>query len=156
MGEQPPSPSGSPDEPGSAGVELAPGVRAPQHAVQLAFVRSSGPGGQNVNKRATKAQLRVRLDEIPLAPPVRARLERLAAPWITTAGEIVIASDEFRSQRRNREACFQRLRRLIIEARRRPTPRKPTRPTRGAIERRLQDKRERSERKRRRRPPDAQ
>src|SRR5690606_11337029 len=80
-----------------AGVEIAPGVHAPPGALRFTFVSSAGPGGQNVNKRATKAELRIGLAELPLAPDAAARLARLAGSRLTDAGELVITSDEHRS-----------------------------------------------------------
>jgi len=155
--EDQPAPFDSVPGDGGAGgrVELAPGVRVDGSVLRFTYSRSGGPGGQNVNKRETRAQLRLAIDELPVSNPVRERLARRAGSLVTSSGELVISSDEHRSQRRNRDACLRRLRVLLIEAQKRPTPRRPTRPTRGSIERRLQAKRERGERKRTRRPPDA-
>lgn len=146
----PPAPHPEPD---ASGVELAPGVRVPENAVRFSFTSSAGPGGQNVNKRATKAELRLALADLPIPEPARARLAALAGQRLTEAGEILIASDEHRSQGRNRAECLDRLRDLIVRALVAPKKRRPSRPTRGSIERRLDTKRKRSEAKRRRRPP---
>lgn len=137
------------------GVPLGPGVRVPQAALRVAYVRSSGPGGQNVNKRATKAQLRVLLDDIPLAPGPRARLERLAKTHLTDAGELLIQDDTTRSPTRNKAACMERLRELVVRALVPPKQRRPTKPGRGAVQRRLDEKKQRSQAKERRRRPDA-
>lgn len=144
------------DQPGP-GVEIAPGVRIPDAALRFTFVAASGPGGQNVNKRATKAVLRLAIDDLPVSQRVRARVARLGKGWLVgDDGELVIAADEHRSQRRNRDACLERLRELLVRAMAKPKPRIPTKPKRGAIERRLQAKREQGEKKRRRQGgPDA-
>ncbi len=143
------------EQPEVAGVEIAPGVRVPPTALRFSYVSSSGPGGQNVNKRATKAVLRVSLGDLPLGERARDRLARLAKGWLAGEdGELVIQADEHRSQRRNRDACLERLRELIVRAMARPKPRIATRPGRGAIERRLRAKRERAEKKRRRQDGD--
>lgn len=134
------------------GVELAPGVTMPEAAVQFSFSRASGPGGQHVNKTSTQAELRLRLEDLErlggLRPTALRRLERLAGPSrLTAAGELIITSGEHRSQRRNRQACLDRLRALLVEAIPEPKRRRKTKPSKGAIERRLQAKREQSEKK---------
>lgn len=134
----------------SGTIRLAPGARVPESDVRYEFVSSSGPGGQNVNKRATKARLRVEIDRIDMPAAARTRLARLAGSQLSDAGELVIAADEERSQKRNREAALGRLRTLVARAMVRPKPRKKTKPTRGSVERRLKAKRERGEIKARR------
>ncbi len=104
-----------------------------------------------MNKRATKAVLRVPLDALPLHHAARERLERLASLYVTGSGDVLIECDEHRSQERNKAGCLERLRALLIEAMKRPKVRRATRPTRGSKERRLQEKRVNSERKDRRR-----
>lgn len=138
------------DRADQGGVEVAPGVRVPADAIEVQAVRSSGPGGQNVNKRATKVQLRIGVDAIPIARDARARLRRLAKSSLTAEGDLLIASDEARSQLGNRRVCMQRLRELIVRAKVKPKKRIPTKPSRGAVERRIKAKKERSEKKRRR------
>lgn len=151
-----PTPENTPPgpAPSDAGVPLAPGVRVPLAALDFAFVRSSGPGGQNVNKRATKCQLRVALDAIPLRPAARARLVDLAGGSLTDAGEILIQDESTRSANRNREACLERLRELVARALVPPKKRRPTKPGRGAIQRRLDAKKQQGEKKQRRKPPE--
>lgn len=129
------------------GIPVAPGVRMAPGLLAFSFASSSGPGGQNVNKRATKAELRVRLVDIPIPPDARERLAVLAGRRLTEAGELLIAADEYRSQGRNRDACLERLRELIVRAQVRPKRRRPTRPSRGSVERRLEEKKRRSARK---------
>ena len=143
----------SADDPGTpaGGLELAPGVGVPRGLVRFAFSRSAGPSGQNVNKRSTKAELRVRPADMPLRPDVRARLEHLARGYITADGDLLIVSDEHRSQPRNRDECMARLRAMIVAAQAVPKSRRKTRPTRGSKERRLTDKKARSGLKRQRR-----
>jgi ribosome-associated protein len=129
------------------GLELAPGVRVRPEVVAFSYASSSGPGGQNVNKRETKAELRVRIAELPIDEGARGRLASLAGRRATESGELIIASDEHRSQARNRAECLDRLRDLIVRAMVRPKRRRATRPSRGAIERRLEGKRRTAERK---------
>jgi ribosome-associated protein len=131
-------------------LELAPGVCVERALVRIDYVASSGPGGQNVNKRATKAQVRLSLDDLPIPPDARARLATLAGSRMTQAGELVLASDEHRSQRRNRESCLARLRVLIVTAMNPPRTRRATRTPRWAIERRIEDKKRTAEVKKRR------
>lgn len=125
----------------------------PERALAWSFSGSSGPGGQNVNKRATRATLRVTIDALGLEAPVRARLVRLAGSLVNDAGEVVISGDEHRSQARNKEACLARLGELLAKARTRPKPRKKTKPSKGAVQRRIDAKKQRGEAKRRRRGP---
>ncbi|MFG0247130.1 MAG: alternative ribosome rescue aminoacyl-tRNA hydrolase ArfB [Phycisphaerales bacterium JB052] len=135
------------------GTQLAPGVRVRDEEIHISFVRSSGPGGQNVNKRATKAQLRIALSSIPLDERAMARLRRLAGNAITNDDELLIEADETRSQARNKKASIERLRELVARAAVRPKTRRATKPTKGSIRRRLEDKSQHAEKKRRRRPP---
>lgn len=123
-------------------------------AIRITFVRSSGPGGQNVNKRSTKAQLRISIEDIPLDDRARDRLVRLGRSAINTNGELVLAADDTRSQSRNRRACMDRLREIIMRAMIEPRARKATKPTKGSIRRRLEAKKHRAQTKQRRRPPD--
>jgi len=109
--------------------------------VTESFIRSPGPGGQNVNKVATAVQLRFDLRRSPSLPEaVRARAERLAGRRLTKNGVLVITAARFRSQERNREDALARLVALLREASRRPTRRKPTRPGPSVKRRRLDDK----------------
>jgi ribosome-associated protein len=143
-----------PPQPESDVEDLAPGVRVAPGAVRFAFSASSGPGGQNVNKRATKAELRVLLSDLPLPADALARLRALAGQRLADTGELIITSDEHRSQGQNRAECLARLRELVIRAMVRPKKRRPTRPSRGSVERRLAGKRRESDRKKNRRGGD--
>lgn len=140
--------------PGDNTVDLAPGVALPRRALNYQFARSGGPGGQNVNKLNTKAQLTVPLDELAdvLPPDAMHRLKRMAGPWLAD-DRLVIESQEHRSQIANRDACLGKLSDLVARARRRPRPRKPTKPTRASKERRIDAKKRRGQTKRDRKPP---
>ena len=150
-------PEKNPDRPGKGQtppgeIRLGVGVSVPEAVLEFSFSSSSGPGGQNVNRRSTKVRLRISLDDLPLRPAAARRLRTIAASQITDAGDLVIACDTSRSQRANKEECLDRLRELVAKSMVAPKPRKPTKPSRGAIERRLKAKRIQSDRKARRRP----
>ena len=121
-----------------------------ENDIEIGFVRSSGPGGQNVNKVATSAQLRFDARRIALPADAAARLERLAGQRMTKDGVIVIQAQRFRTQERNRADAIDRLVELLREAMVRPTPRRPTRPTLGSKQRRLEGKKRRGDIKARR------
>jgi ribosome-associated protein len=108
------------------------------------FIRASGPGGQNVNKLASAVQLRFDVRGSPSLPhDVRLRLERLAGRRLTREGVLVIAAQRHRTQERNRQDALDRLIELIRRAAVAPRPRRATRPSAGARERRLQSKKRR-------------
>lgn len=120
---------------------IAPEVQIPDSDLSLSFVRSSGPGGQNVNKLATAAQLRFDLaGSTALAGDVKARLRALCGRRLTGEGAILIIARNHRTQEGNRREAEERLAELIRRALVAPKPRKATRPTRAARERRLEQK----------------
>ena len=136
----------------NTGFELAPGVTVAESAMRWQYARSRGPGGQNVNKVNTKAELWVPVAAIVgMYPDALERLVKLAGRRHTLAGEIHIAADSSRSQEGNRIEALARLRELIVAAQFRPKARRKTKPGRGARERRLESKRRRSKTKAQRR-----
>ncbi|UCF41115.1 MAG: aminoacyl-tRNA hydrolase [Gemmatimonadota bacterium] len=128
----------------------------PSEEVRFRASRASGPGGQHVNRAATRVEARWNVRQSKsLTDEQRARLLHKLANRIDARGVLRVVADERRSQLRNREAALARLTALVTRALRRPKPRKKTRRPRAAEERRLAEKRRRSDTKRERRPPKA-
>lgn len=135
-------------------LSVTPGVEIPDSDVALSFVRSSGPGGQNVNKVASAVQLRFDLQRSSaLAPEVKARLRALSGRRLTNEGAILIIARNHRTQESNRREAEARLTDLIKRALIPPKLRKATKPTRAARERRLEQKTQRRRTKRLRGKP---
>jgi ribosome-associated protein len=131
-----------------------PQLRIPLAEFRFTFARSSGPGGQNVNKVNTKATLHWRVGESQSLPEeVRRRFLASQRRRVTLAGELLITSQRFRDAGRNVADCLDRLREMLATAAVRPKLRKATRPTRGSAERRLRQKLARSRKMERRRLP---
>ena len=131
-------------------------LRIPLREIKFTFARSSGPGGQNVNKLNTKALLRWSVVKSPSLPePVRRRLLAKYRRRITTDGDLLITSQRFRDAGRNVADCLEKLRTMLAEAAVVPKRRRPTKRTKGSIRRRLDQKRKQSQRKQRRQHPPA-
>ncbi len=121
------------------------GLRIPGDEIAVAFARSGGPGGQNVNKVATKVEVRWNPTTSAALPPAdRAWLLERLRGRLTIEGDLVVTSTLTRNQARNRTDALAKLGALVAAALRRPKARRPSRPGRGAIERRLTAKKRRS------------
>ncbi len=132
-------------------------VRVPAHALHVRAVRASGPGGQNVNKVATKIDLRVDLDAVEgLTDDARARLQWLARHRLDADGRLVVTSQVTRNQARNLEDARDKVRDLVAAALVKPRTRRASRPTAASRERRLTVKKQRASVKRMRGRPDAE
>jgi len=138
----------------SGDVRVGPWLVIPMDELEFRASRSSGPGGQGVNTTSSRVELRwhVRTSRAP-SDTQRARLLERLAHRLTDDGVLVLHGSEHRSQHRNREAVIARLRTIVGDAVVPPTPRRPTRPTRASIRRRMDEKRARSRTKDLRQPP---
>ena len=133
---------------------LAPGWEIPDEDIEYAYVRSSGPGGQNVNKVASKVELRVKLSRSrALTPGQKRRLFQKFPSYVTRDGDFVVTGDRFRSQAQNQRDVGERLVAMVLSVRFPPRTRVATKPSRNAKARRVSDKRARSQVKRQRQKP---
>jgi ribosome-associated protein len=129
-------------------------IHIPEAEFSWTFVRSGGPGGQNVNKVASKAVLRWDLNASPSLPAVvKARLRSQHPSRVTVEGDFLVSSQRYRDQERNRQDCLEKLREFVLLAAFVPKVRKKKKPTRASKERRLAEKRHRSAAKSARRRP---
>lgn len=123
-------------------------IAIPDEELAFSYVRSSGPGGQNVNKVNSKAVLRWNVAANSSVPAdVRERFAAAQRRRITTGGEIVLSSDRYRDQARNAADCLDKLRAMLAEVATPPKKRRPTKPSKAARERRLKTKTEQSQKK---------
>lgn len=135
--------------PEASSIEIAPSLRLPLSELHFQASRSGGPGGQHVNTSSTRVELWWDLSASPsLSAPQRHTLLTRLATRLTDEGQLRIVSSETRSQSRNKDAAIARLQELLADALRPVKPRRKTKPSRAVKERRLQAKRQRSERKR--------
>jgi ribosome-associated protein len=126
-------------------IEITPSFSIDESELQFAFIRASGPGGQNVNKVATAVQLRFDMVHSSLPDDVKERLKRIAGNKITNDGELLIEAKQHRTQEQNREDALKRFVELIQRAFKKPKARTKTKPTAASRERRLAHKKQRGE-----------
>lgn len=138
-----------------AGVRITRTLSIPEEEIELSFARSGGPGGQHVNTSATKVELRFDVAGSPsLSEEQRARLLQRLASRLTNDGVLILFASDHRSQTRNRDAAIDRFAEVLRDALKTPRIRKPTRPSRASKERRLDAKKQHSDKKRLRQNPD--
>jgi ribosome-associated protein len=139
-----------------AHVKVRPGLSIPDEELVLRLSRSSGPGGQHANTSDTRVELRfdVKGSQV-LTNEQKTRILQRLGNRVTADGVLILAGDEYRSQTRNRDAVLARFAALLADALRPERPRRPTRRSQAAEQRRLEAKRQQSEKKARRRPPQA-
>lgn len=129
-------------------------ITIPADQITISAVRSSGPGGQNVNKVATCIELRFNPLECPqLSMPVINRLLAIAANRLDSEGTIIITSQKYREQYRNLDDACTKLKEMIIKALKPPKPRRPTKPTKSSVEKRITKKKQAGEKKSLRQKP---
>ncbi len=133
-------------------IRLSPNTRVLRNAIRYVASRASGPGGQNVNKVSSRVQMFVPLEAlVGLDDKAIERLRKIAGRKITNEDELLVVSENSRSQQANKDECLSRLTSMVLEAEVVPKKRRPTKPTRGSVERRLRSKHQQSDRKRDRR-----
>ena len=135
-------------------LDVTPTIQVPLAEFGWAYARSGGPGGQNVNKVASKAQLRWGLAASPTVPAaVKARLVAAHPAHVTADGDFLVVSQKYRDQERNRHDCLEKLAAMLRRAAAPPAARRPTKPTKGSNRRRLADKKVQAARKAGRKGP---
>jgi len=132
-------------------IAITPTIGIEENELQERFVRASGPGGQNVNKVSSAVELRFNVTASGLPADVKERLINIAGARVTSDGDLLIDSREHRTQAQNREAARARLIAFIRLAVVRPKKRRPSKPTKGSKEQRLQSKKKRGDLKKTRR-----
>lgn len=134
-------------------IQVHEGLCIPDDELEWSYARSGGPGGQNVNKVSSKAVLRWRAGATaaPIPPPAWDRMRARFPSRFTTEGEVVISSQKYRDQERNRLDCEEKLAEMVRVALVEPTPRKATKPSKAVKRRRVADKRRQSAKKESRR-----
>ncbi len=133
-------------------LQVTAAVGIPDDELEWSYARSGGPGGQNVNKVASKALLRWRMEPSPqVIPAVKDRIRALFPSRCTLEGDVLVVAQRYRDQERNRQDCLEKLGDMVRIALRPPTPRKVTKPSKGAKRRRVADKRRQSDKKESRR-----
>ena len=138
-------------------LDITESIRIPEDEFEWSFARSSGPGGQNVNKVASKAVLRWNVATSPSLPDdVRSRLQAQQRRKVTVEGDFILTSQRYRDQERNKQDCLEKLRDYVLQAAVVPKVRKKKKPTRASKERRLSEKRHRAAAKTTRRKPAAE
>ena len=126
-------------------IEITPSLQIDERELQIDFIRASGPGGQNVNKVATAAQLRFDVNASSLPEEAKARLIQIAGSRITSESVLLIEAKRFRTQEQNREDAIHRFIELIRKSLVKPKARKKTKPTQSSKEERLKEKKRRGE-----------
>jgi ribosome-associated protein len=129
-------------------IAVSPTVTIPDDELRWEYARSGGPGGQNVNKVASKATLRWAVaGSVAISPDVKARLRAAHPSHHTAEGEFLVTSQEYRDQERNRQRCEEKLAAMVLAALTPPKPRKKTKPSKASQRRRLEDKKRQGEKK---------
>ena len=126
-------------------IQITPSFSLDENELQFTFIRSSGPGGQNVNKVATAVQVRFDIDQSTLPREAKERLRHIAVNKITGNGELLIEAKRFRTQEQNREDALNRLANLLQRAFEKPKTRRKTKPTAASQEKRLKQKKQKGE-----------